>query len=325
VTSTKPVVVLLALLAVNTAGALEATPPVLATIGPSGEASAGPCVGGALSATGRYVVFTCASSDLVVGDTNARNDAFIFDRLTKVTERVSVDSAGQEHRFDSYGGYPSADGRFVAFNSYAPLHPDLTFPYVGMGVFNPFLRDRAAGTTDLVGRNAAGGYAVPSGSSNLRAVSFPAQQVLFSSQSNMLTPAPPPVPRPIQIYRRYWVSGDIELVTATPTGAFSAFGGSGGSLSSDGRFVAFLSGATDLGADNPNRTSQLMLRDMQSRTTRRLSFTATGGEFAGSPYYQALTGNFSSDARLLAIDANSDELAGNGAIGRSTRRPDSTN
>jgi Tol biopolymer transport system component len=310
-------VLLLALLVANTARALEASPPVVASVSLSGEASRGPCVGGTLSVTGRYLAFTCASSDLVTDDRNARNDAFLVDRVAGVAERVSLDSAEQEHRFDSYGGYPSADGRFVAFDSYAPLHPDLTFPYIGMGHLNPFLRDRGAGTTDLLGRSASG-YVAPRMSAQLLGVSYPTQKALFSSQFNLLTSAPPPPPPPTQLYVRNWTSGAIELVTATPAGSFSTLGGTGSaSLSQDGRFVAFISDASDLGANNPSATPQLMLRDMQTRSTKRLSYTASGGEFAGPPYYQARAGNFSWDASLLAIDADSDELVGNGAIGRS--------
>jgi hypothetical protein len=307
---------LLGLLAVHTAEALEASPPVVASIGLSGEPSVGPCVGGALSVTGRYLVFTCASSDLVAGDYNIRNDVFLFDRVTRVTERVSVDSAEQEYRFESFGGYPSADGRFVAFDSSAPLHPDLTLPYIDFGYSNPFLRDREAGTTDLLGRSSSG-YVAPRMSALLRGISYSTQKVLFSTQFNLLTIVPPAVsPPPRQIYLRNWISGDIELVTATPAGGFSVLGGSTAALSSDGRFVAFLSAATDLGADNPDGTSQLMLRDMLTKTTRRLSYTASGGDFLGLPYSQSRAGEFSWDASLLAVRADSDELAGHGAIGR---------
>lgn len=314
--STRAGLLLLTLLAASAARALEATPPVLASVGLSGDAAQGPCIGASLSVTGRYLTFGCSSSDLVANDDNARHDGFLVDRLTGVTERISVDSAESEHRFDSEGGFPSADGRFVVFNSNAPLHPDLTFPYIGMGHINPFLRDRSAGTTELLGRDASGN-AAPRMSALLLAVSYSTQQVLFSSQFNLLTSVPPSLPPPRQLYLRNWASGAIELVTATPAGGFSAFGGSGGgALSSDGRFVAFLSGATDLGADNPNGTSQLMLRDMRTRTTKRLSYTASGGEFMGSPYSQSLAGEFSWDATLLAVRADSDELAGDGAVGR---------
>jgi Tol biopolymer transport system component len=47
-----------------------------------------------ISATGRFVAFDSFASNLVPGDTNEVTDAFVHDRKTGVTSRVSVDSAG---------------------------------------------------------------------------------------------------------------------------------------------------------------------------------------------------------------------------------------
>src|SRR4051812_35146460 len=48
---------------------------------------------GALSADGRYVVFSSAASNLVPGDTNHRRDVFVRDLMKGVTRRVSVTSS----------------------------------------------------------------------------------------------------------------------------------------------------------------------------------------------------------------------------------------
>jgi Tol biopolymer transport system component len=79
----------------------------------------------ALSADGRVVVFVSGAGNLVPGDTNDVPDVFVHDRQTGATERVSVDSAGNQG--DRESGYSSsiakpllsADGRFVAFASLA--------------------------------------------------------------------------------------------------------------------------------------------------------------------------------------------------------------
>src|SRR2546430_16120728 len=72
-----------------------------------------------LSADGRFVAFESDATDLVSGDTNGLRDVFVHDRQTGVTERVSVDSAGNQG--DGESRYPaiSADGRVVAFISRA--------------------------------------------------------------------------------------------------------------------------------------------------------------------------------------------------------------
>ena len=66
---------------------------------------------------GRFVVYRTASAGIVPGDTNDREDVFVWDRLTGQTVRVSVDGAGREGNGHSELADISADGRFVAFQS----------------------------------------------------------------------------------------------------------------------------------------------------------------------------------------------------------------
>src|SRR4051794_24467034 len=108
--------------------------------------------GPSLSADGRYVAFSSAASNLVAGDTNARNDTFVRDRQSGTTERVSLSSAGAEG--DNLSGAPaiSSDGRFVAFWSYASnlVAGDTN------GQSDVFLRDRQSGTTERISVSTAG-------------------------------------------------------------------------------------------------------------------------------------------------------------------------
>jgi len=77
--------------------------------------------GATISADGRYVVFASVADNLVAGDVNLESDAFVRDRQSGTTERVSVDSNGAEGHNDSFGGTVSSDGRYVAFWSLANL------------------------------------------------------------------------------------------------------------------------------------------------------------------------------------------------------------
>ena len=72
-----------------------------------------------LSADGRYVVFLSVASNLVAGDTNNFSDIFMHDRVTGETTRVSVASDGTQANAGSAEPAISADGRYVAFPSYA--------------------------------------------------------------------------------------------------------------------------------------------------------------------------------------------------------------
>jgi hypothetical protein len=100
----------------------------------------------AISADGRFVLFTGSGSDLVSGDTNGHADVFLRDRSTGTTVRVSLANDGSQGNGDSgtqlnaVSGPSSisGDGRFAAFESIASnLVSDDT-----NGVDDIFLRDR---------------------------------------------------------------------------------------------------------------------------------------------------------------------------------------
>jgi RHS repeat-associated protein len=84
-----------------------------------GGGGCGSGAGNGLSADGRYVVFRSSSTDLVPGDTNGRDDVFVFDRSTGNTTRVSVGSNGAQGDRNSADGRISGDGSLVVFNSSA--------------------------------------------------------------------------------------------------------------------------------------------------------------------------------------------------------------
>ena len=73
----------------------------------------------AISADGRYVAFGSLASSLVSGDTKGTEDVFVRDRELDTTRRVSVSSSGEPANNFSAGPAISADGRYVAFYSYA--------------------------------------------------------------------------------------------------------------------------------------------------------------------------------------------------------------
>jgi Tol biopolymer transport system component len=72
-----------------------------------------------LSASGRYAAFTSRASNLVDGDRNGKADVFVHDLWTGRTIRVSLAADGTESDGDSFVSGISADGRVVAFTSFA--------------------------------------------------------------------------------------------------------------------------------------------------------------------------------------------------------------
>ena len=100
-----------------------------------------------ISSGGRYVTFRSAATNLVAGDANEFEDAFLKDLQTGATERISFTSTGGELDERAIGRSPvSDDGRYVLFAT------DATNVVAGdtNETTDVFLRDRQAGTTELV-------------------------------------------------------------------------------------------------------------------------------------------------------------------------------
>jgi Tol biopolymer transport system component len=135
-----------------------------------------------ISADGRYVAFASLASNLVPGDTNGTWDVFVHDRLTGQTTRVSVASGGAQGNGDSRFPSISADGRYVAFQSYASnLVPGDT-----NGVLDVFVHDRLTGQTTRVSVASDGtqGDSYSFGSS----ISADGRYVAFASYASNLVP-----------------------------------------------------------------------------------------------------------------------------------------
>ncbi len=133
---------------------------------------------GALSATGRVVVFDTGSS-LAAGDTGG-SDVYLRDLQTGSTERVSVNGAGQGANAGASAATVSADGRYVSFESSAT---NLDPADAGSDE-DVFVRDRSAGATRLVSNS---GSAIQISQS--AAISGDARFVAYASTAPDLAPA----------------------------------------------------------------------------------------------------------------------------------------
>ncbi len=98
---------------------LVAETTVRASVDTEGEDANGLSFGSAMSADGRYLAFTSGASDLVAEDGNARVDVFVRDLMTGTTVRASLDTEGGDPNSSSAYASMGADGRNVAFESYA--------------------------------------------------------------------------------------------------------------------------------------------------------------------------------------------------------------
>ncbi len=241
----------------------------------------------AISADGRIVVFISSANPTQTPDANRTGeDIYAFEVETGLTRRVSVNEAGvQSDVGSSVGPSVSADGRYVAFTSTAPLHRVAakggTRPLLpGRQAPHVYVRDLALNVTRLVSvtpKGVAGnaGSWTPSIDASGRYVAF------VSIATNFVTGDRNGV---ADVFVADLQSGAIELVSGSARGG-AANGPSGSPvISANGRFVAFQSEASDLvcagdcppAAEDINLLWDVFLFDRATRTTTRLSADAAG-------------------------------------------------
>lgn len=223
-----------------------------------------------LSADGRFVAFSSDASNLVTGDTNGGRDVFVRDRSTATTSRVSVSSGGDEGNAESYDPSISADGRFVAFDSYASnlVRKDTN------GSLDVFVRDLENGTTRRVSVSSA--RVAGNSDSYLPSISADGRFVAFDSfASNLIGHDTNDA---YDIFVRDLANHTTRRVSVSNTGIEGNFGSYDPAISATGGSVAFDSDASNLVADDANDTTDVFVRDLGRHTTRRVSVSSTGDE-----------------------------------------------
>ncbi len=101
-------------------------------------------------------------------------------------------------------------------------------------------------------------------------------------------------------------AGTTTRVSVTAAGAQgdTLLGNSDAALSADGRYVAFVSRATNLVAGDTNGVRDIFVRDTVGNTTTRVSLTTAGGEGNSNSYEPAI----SADGRYVAFSSNATNL-----------------
>jgi Tol biopolymer transport system component len=237
----------------------------------SGEQANGTCADPAISANGRYVAFNSLANNLVPDDTNNVRDVFLKDLATGSTVRVSVHSDGSQATVDNeFSGMPlsiSADGRFVAFLTFARLLPRDTNIHSDV-----YVKDMQTGELDLV--STASDETLANFRNNMPAISPDGRYVAFASQASNFVPEDTTIT--LDIYLKDRVTRSIRLVSSNAAGTS---GGDNGSfrpvVSSGGRYVAFMSIAHNLITPDINYTD-IYVKDMQTGAIERANTTASG-------------------------------------------------
>jgi Tol biopolymer transport system component len=276
-----------------------------------------------ISADGTKVAFASEATNLVASDTNGYSDVFVKNLSTGAVTLVSVSSLGAQGNGDSaqrllgneivpIRAAISGNGNRVAFPSFATnlVAGDTN------GISDIFVRDIAAGTTTRVSVSSLGAEAVDTlGFIGNRhpAISDDGNVVAFTSGALNLVPGDTNAIKDVFVH--VMSSGLTERVSVSNLGT-QGYGeldfntNEGASLSDDGRYVAFWSGAhgilvPDLN-DNPFG-NDVFVRDRTLGTTTLESVSALGVQGVGveiGSYWP----DISSDGSMIAFSSDAPNL-----------------
>jgi HYR domain-containing protein/IPT/TIG domain-containing protein/WD40 repeat protein len=231
--------------------------------------------------------------------------------IAGTTTRVSVDSSGTEGNLRSGLSDDSVaisgDGRYVAFDS------DASNLVAGdtNGRTDVFLRDRQTGTTTRV--SVSSGGVEGNGNSARAAISSDGRWVVFRSTATNLVAGD--TNGFDDIFVRDTQAGTTVRVSTSSAGVQANGQCSTSSISTDGRFIAFASVATNLVAGDTNGVRDIFMVDRDvdgdgifdeaGQTSTFRASVATGGIEANA---QSRAPALSGDARYCVFDSDATNL-----------------
>jgi len=255
----------------------------------------GPSSAAAVSASGRFVAFSSEASNLVPADGNGARDVFVHDRATRATTRVSGGVDGTDLAGWSAMAAISGDGGRVAFVSAAPELCGCTG-----GVLTVAVHDRTTGATTVASARS-------DGTPNERDAAHPSisgdgRYVAFSTPDLLVVPGDGNWYE--DVFVRDLATGDVRIASLRADGAPADGACAEASLSSDGRFVAFASSATNLVPGDWNGQFDVFVKDLATGVVTRVSVAT--GDVEGNG--QSRTPRISADGRFVAFQSLASNL-----------------
>jgi hypothetical protein len=204
----------------------------------------------------------------VDGDTNNFGDVFVKDLVVGTLTRVSVAENGAQGNNHSFEPIISGDGNYVVFRSYASnlvLGPDNNFEDI-------YRKNLSTGEIVRVNTSSSG----QQGNNAIwyPTISYDGRYVSFPSTANNLV---------VGDTNNSWDVFVKDMVTGTTVRAStSSTGGQGdgisnyANISGDGRYVSFVSFATNLVPGDTNAKSDIFVKDLVTGQLTRVSTDSAG-------------------------------------------------
>lgn len=240
---------------------------------------------GEISGDGRWLLFATEET-AVVGDTNEVADIFRRDRLSGLVERVSVDTYNREANGANQSATLSRDGMTIAWSSFAtnlvvgdtngrgdifvrqevatpPPRPHEQFmPLAATGRFVKW----EAGATRITGD--------ANGDSAGASVDQYGERVAFESSASNLIPHDTNGVTDVFVWQRR--ENEFRRLSVATDGTEASGGSGSAEISSNGRYVVFVSHADNLVPNDTNQREDIFRHDLQTGATVVVSVGVEG-------------------------------------------------
>lgn len=267
------------------------------SVGEGGEAN-GPSSFPSVSGDCGAVAFQSTATNLVAGDGNNTSDIFVASRSGAGTTRVNLAGDGSEANGASITPSISADGRCVAFASAATnlLGTDTN------GTMDIYVACDGA-VTCRASVDSNGNQA--NGVSFLPGLSADGNLVVFKSMATNLVPND--LNTSADVFVHNCTTGETERVSIGNRGQEGNDNSFPGTISDDGRFVAFGSFASNMVLGLSTRSqAQIYMRDRENDTTVLISRNINGQAANGSA--PDVPPSVSRDGNFVAFASNASDL-----------------
>ncbi len=161
---------------------------------------------------------------------------------------------------------------------------------------------RRHGRLDRAGQRRGGGIQADLGASGAPAISGDGRYVAFHSDATNLVPGDTNGEIDVFVYDRQ--AGTVERISEATNGTQGNDDSTRASISAAGRFVAFMSDASNLVAGDGNGKSDVFVHDRLSGATTRVSVSSLGAQGSGHSRLPSM----SSDGRFVAFESGANDL-----------------
>ncbi len=236
-------------------------------------------------------------------DTNPVGSVYIYDRQTTTINEMNSDGDGTLGNGNDFNASFSTDGRYKVFAS------DATNLVSGdtNDVSDIFVYYKQTGVTNRASVDSSGNQA--NGMSYDSGISGDGRYVVFTSNASNLVSGDTNGYKDIFVHDQQ--TGETRRISASSSGTQADGDSYQPSISSDGKYVAFVSEATNLVVGDTNGVADIFVSDIRTGEIRRVSIDSNGNQANGASYHPSISEN----GRYVAFESKASNLVLNDSNG----------